>query len=122
MSSISLICPHQALPQMYYPNCNIGHLFLSAICGQIEALESDKDPDVGAIEAAIESSRICLQSMNVMPSPPSSIHDVQYTNGVRNLTDHAPTPPDLNMAGDFNFDEFGLMDDVESFEPWSFLS
>ena len=100
-----------------------GHLFLSAVCGQIEALENGTDADIGASEAAVASSRLCLQTMNMIDSPSMLGSLPQPTAGLLPLTEDVLTPPDTNIVGtgDFDFDAFGFMDDIDSFEPWSFM-
>jgi len=47
-----------------------GHLFISAVLGQIEAIEQGKSPELGALEGARKSGRICYELLSARVPPP----------------------------------------------------
>ncbi len=47
-----------------------GHLFISAVLGQVEAIEQGKSPEVGALEGARRSGKICYELLSARVPPP----------------------------------------------------
>jgi hypothetical protein len=87
-----------------------GHLFLSAVFGQLEALEQGTALDMGAVSGAQKSARTCLRI--IMAGEPESTGGSNRDEDARNAQE-MPTPPEQNI-----FENFMLDDGNSGFDSW----
>lgn len=71
-----------------------GHLFMSAVYGQLEAMEQGTAVDMGAVSGAQKSARICLKILTA--GEPESMRYSNRDEDGRNAQE-MPTPPDQNI-------------------------
>lgn len=85
------------------------HLFMSAVMGQIEAMEDGTSPEIGAINGAKESANLCLSILD-------SIRSEQKGAELPGLGISTPVEETLN--GQFGMDDWNV--DLEGSESWMF--
>lgn len=85
------------------------HLFMSAVLGQLEAMEDGTSPELGAVKGARKSAAICLDILNLMRVE---------KGGVRIDGQGMSTPIEEVSIGTYNLDDWNV--DWEGSETWMF--
>jgi len=59
----------------------------------------------------------------MISSPATPVSFPQPSGGLSALSENVLTPPEMTNVdgGDFAFDSFNFMDDIDSLESWSFM-